>query len=290
MAADVMMGHDPDCARWIRRFRESAAAGRRRRSPAAAAAKAAADRGRLSACMTTRRRSSSSRPPASAAASRSARRCCRRRARSASTSIPSAAGAGSAAAARCWSPKASSPSTASVPARRAFRRSASRARYASRQGLGAGRRLSCSTLVQGDVVVDVPSNSQVHRQVVRKDADAHDIELESRRPAALRRGAGAGHARSVRRPAPADGCARTANGSSPASPAISRCSSNLQPALRKGQWKVTVAVHGDKQIIAVWPGLPRQGLRHRGRRRLDDDRRASLRSGERRRSSRRPAS
>jgi 5-methyltetrahydrofolate--homocysteine methyltransferase len=23
MAADVMMGHDPDCARWIRRFRES---------------------------------------------------------------------------------------------------------------------------------------------------------------------------------------------------------------------------------------------------------------------------
>jgi 5-methyltetrahydrofolate--homocysteine methyltransferase len=27
MAADVMMGHDPDCARWIRRFREAGAAG-----------------------------------------------------------------------------------------------------------------------------------------------------------------------------------------------------------------------------------------------------------------------
>ena len=27
MAADVMMGHDPDCARWIRKFRESPAAG-----------------------------------------------------------------------------------------------------------------------------------------------------------------------------------------------------------------------------------------------------------------------
>jgi 5-methyltetrahydrofolate--homocysteine methyltransferase len=25
MAADVMMGHDPDCARWIRRFREAPA-------------------------------------------------------------------------------------------------------------------------------------------------------------------------------------------------------------------------------------------------------------------------
>ena len=23
MGADVMMGHDPDCARWIRRFREA---------------------------------------------------------------------------------------------------------------------------------------------------------------------------------------------------------------------------------------------------------------------------
>ncbi|MGB8693675.1 MAG: hypothetical protein WCD08_09220, partial [Steroidobacteraceae bacterium] len=24
MGADVMMGHDPDCTRWIRRFREAA--------------------------------------------------------------------------------------------------------------------------------------------------------------------------------------------------------------------------------------------------------------------------
>jgi 5-methyltetrahydrofolate--homocysteine methyltransferase len=27
MGADVMMGHDPDCARWIRRFREPPPAG-----------------------------------------------------------------------------------------------------------------------------------------------------------------------------------------------------------------------------------------------------------------------
>ena len=27
MAADVMMGHDPDCARWIRAFRDPPAAG-----------------------------------------------------------------------------------------------------------------------------------------------------------------------------------------------------------------------------------------------------------------------
>ena len=30
---------------------------------------------------------------------------------------------------------------------------------------------------------------------------------------------------------------------------------NLQAALRKGGWKVTVAVHDGSQIIAVWPGL-----------------------------------
>ena len=27
MGADVMMGHDPDCARWIRKYREVPAAG-----------------------------------------------------------------------------------------------------------------------------------------------------------------------------------------------------------------------------------------------------------------------
>ena len=34
-------------------------------------------------------------------------------------------------------------------------------RYAARRGLAAGRRLSCSTLLQGDVVIDVPPDSQV---------------------------------------------------------------------------------------------------------------------------------
>jgi 5-methyltetrahydrofolate--homocysteine methyltransferase len=38
MGADVMLGHDPDCARWIRRFREA--------PPAASAAGGEAPRGR----------------------------------------------------------------------------------------------------------------------------------------------------------------------------------------------------------------------------------------------------
>src|SRR5450755_397508 len=50
-------------------------------------------------------------------------------------------------------------------------------RYSRRQPLAEGRRLSCSARVQADVVIDVPATSQVHRQVVRKEADARAIEL-----------------------------------------------------------------------------------------------------------------
>ena len=50
--------------------------------------------------------------------------------------------------------------------------------YAARTGLAAGRRLGCHTRVIGDLVIDVPPDSQVHRQVVRKEAEARDIELD----------------------------------------------------------------------------------------------------------------
>ena len=43
MGGDVMMGHDPDCARWIRRFREAAAPGT---AVAGTAVAGAAPRGR----------------------------------------------------------------------------------------------------------------------------------------------------------------------------------------------------------------------------------------------------
>ncbi len=50
-------------------------------------------------------------------------------------------------------------------------------RFSRRVPLAEGRRLSCSARVEADVVIDVPASSQVHRQVVRKEADAHAIEL-----------------------------------------------------------------------------------------------------------------
>jgi uncharacterized 2Fe-2S/4Fe-4S cluster protein (DUF4445 family) len=52
-------------------------------------------------------------------------------------------------------------------------------KYAARkQTLAAGRRLSCHTLIEGPLVIDVPQESQVHRQVVRKDPEVRDIELD----------------------------------------------------------------------------------------------------------------
>ena len=51
-------------------------------------------------------------------------------------------------------------------------------RYASDRGLVDGRRLGCTARVAGDVVIDVPPESQLYRQVVRKEADAHPIEID----------------------------------------------------------------------------------------------------------------
>ena len=49
--------------------------------------------------------------------------------------------------------------------------------YGKRRTLVADRRLSCQATIQGDVVIDVPASSQVHRQVIRKAADEREITL-----------------------------------------------------------------------------------------------------------------
>ena len=51
-------------------------------------------------------------------------------------------------------------------------------RYAADRGLASGRRLGCTALVADDVVIDVPPESQVYRQVVRKEADARAIAVD----------------------------------------------------------------------------------------------------------------
>jgi uncharacterized 2Fe-2S/4Fe-4S cluster protein (DUF4445 family) len=126
--------------------------------------------------------------------------------------------------------------------------------YARRRSLASDRRLSCQATIQGDLVIDVPSTSQVHRQIVRKAADEREITLN---PVVSL------HYVEVVEPDmhnPASDLQRLYQ-------ALERewqlldleCDlsllQTLQAVLRKGKWAVTVAVHARKHIIAVWPGL-----------------------------------
>ncbi len=127
-------------------------------------------------------------------------------------------------------------------------------RYSRRQPLAEGRRLSCSARVQADVVIDVPATSQVHRQVVRKEADARAIELHP----VVRL-----HYVQVKEPDMHDpsGDLRRLFEALEAEWGLKDLTCDLsvlqmlQPALRAASWQVTVAVHAEKQIIGVWPGL-----------------------------------
>lgn len=51
-------------------------------------------------------------------------------------------------------------------------------RYEDKRGLASGRRLGCQATVQNDVIIDVPPESQVHKQVIRKAASDRVIEMD----------------------------------------------------------------------------------------------------------------
>lgn len=123
-----------------------------------------------------------------------------------------------------------------------------------RRPLEDNHRLSCQALIQGDLVIDVPSESQMHRQVVRKKAEYRDITLDT----SVRL-----HFVEVQR---AD--LREATGDLQrlydalnwewqladldCDPVVLP---RLQQVLREGDWQVTVAVHDQSRIIALWPGF-----------------------------------
>jgi uncharacterized 2Fe-2S/4Fe-4S cluster protein (DUF4445 family) len=137
--------------------------------------------------------------------------------------------------------------------------SAAEQSYAKRRSLPNGHRLSCSAQVQGDLVVDVPPGSQVHRQVVRKQADTRVITLD---PVVHL------HYVEVREPDMHDpsGDVQRLMNALQAEWQISGLTCDLQvlqtlqPALRKGEWKITVAVHDGSRIIGVWPGFHERAL------------------------------
>ncbi|QFT94288.1 Na(+)-translocating NADH-quinone reductase subunit F [Roseovarius sp. THAF9] len=137
-------------------------------------------------------------------------------------------------------------------------------RYDQKRGLKAGRRLGCQAQVMGDIVIDVPPESQVHKQVVRKAASARVIQMD---PATrlyfvevdepdmheptgdLER-----LERALREQWEIDEIT-----------ADLTLLSKLQPVLRKGKFRVTVALHQSHlesvpQVIEIWPGLHESGL------------------------------
>ena len=129
--------------------------------------------------------------------------------------------------------------------------------YSKAHDLAAGRRLGCSVKILGDVIIDVPPESQVHRQVVRKRAEVHAINLNP----VIRM-----YYVEVQEPNMHDpsGDLQRLKDALEFEWRLERLScdlrqiQNLQKALRDGEWKVTVAVHGGSQIVAVWPGFKDQ--------------------------------
>jgi len=133
-------------------------------------------------------------------------------------------------------------------------------RYADKRGLAAGRRLSCQARLCADAVIDVPPESQVHNQLVRKQADGRNIAMD---PVvrlcyvAVREPDMHDPSGDLRRLIDAVG----EQWPDRVSGAIScdfHILRDLQTTLRQGDWHVTVALRDGNRIIAVWPGLKDQ--------------------------------
>jgi uncharacterized 2Fe-2S/4Fe-4S cluster protein (DUF4445 family) len=128
------------------------------------------------------------------------------------------------------------------------------ATYRARSGLAAERRLGCHAMMIGDLVIDVPADSQLHRQVVRKEAEVRDIAIDP----VVRL-----HYVEVEEPV----LASPTSDLSRLQAALERewdltgldadlhVLERLQRTLRDGGWAVTVAVHDGSTITAVWPGF-----------------------------------
>jgi uncharacterized 2Fe-2S/4Fe-4S cluster protein (DUF4445 family) len=133
-------------------------------------------------------------------------------------------------------------------------------RYVDKRGpLPDGRRLGCQALVLGDLVIDVPAQSQVHRQVVRKRAEAHPIEIDP----VVRL-----YYVEVREPDMHDPSSdlRRLQAALSEQWGLGETFANLdvlrtlQKTLRAGEWKVTVALRKGRDIISIAPGFRERAL------------------------------
>ncbi len=134
------------------------------------------------------------------------------------------------------------------------------AKYQRIKGLQSGRRLGCQVSLQGDVVIDVPAESQIHRQMVRKAADPiRDLTIDP----IVRL-----YYIELPKPSMADQTCDLTR----LQQALLRdwdlrdldvdigFLRGLSAAMRAGStyggdWKATVAVRDSRKLVAVWPGL-----------------------------------
>ncbi len=126
--------------------------------------------------------------------------------------------------------------------------------YAAREGLGRGMRLACHARICGDIVVDVPPESQIHRQIVRKRAEARSIDIDP----VIRL-----YFVEVAKPdmaSPSGDFERLAEALETQWDIFLGgidygvlCT--LQDVLREGEWRVTVALWKGSQIVRLWPGF-----------------------------------
>lgn len=137
-------------------------------------------------------------------------------------------------------------------------------RYDDKRGLTKGRRLGCQAKIEGDIVIDVPAESQVHKQVVRKAASDRVIEMD---PATKL------YFIEVAEPDMHEpsGDLERLNDALKSQWGLEEVSADLrvmrklQPALRKGKWQITAAVFQDHKagkgrILELWPGLHEDGI------------------------------
>ena len=131
-------------------------------------------------------------------------------------------------------------------------------RYKSKRGLIEGRRLGCQATIRGDVVIDVPPESQVHKQVVRKRAEARKVQMD---PATKLYYVEVAEPDMHNPKGDLERLLEALEEQWQLSGILSdlRTTRMLQKVLREGKWKITVAVYFGQgrstgRIIQVWPG------------------------------------
>ncbi len=137
-------------------------------------------------------------------------------------------------------------------------------RYAEKRDLKPGRRLSCSSTIQGDLVVDIPVDVQINAQIVRKDDDGRHIDLNKTIHLC--------YIKQVPEPDmhnPLGDFDRLRNSLLEEWGSVHgwsdlkvehRLLPKIQSILREKNWEITAAIHKDEQtdtptLIALYPGL-----------------------------------